>query len=67
MSAERCVSITTEGVLTGTISHIEKNATVMVKDPRGLYQDRTGQRYTKYRVPLEQLSPFQKETSESPH
>ena len=50
------------GVLTGTISHIEKNATVMVKDPRGLYQDRTGQRYTKYRVPLEQLSPFQKET-----
>ena len=44
------------------ISHIEKNATVMVKDPRGLYQDRTGQRYTKYRVPLEQLSPFQKET-----
>lgn len=50
------------GVLTGMISHIEKNATVMVKDPRGLYQDRTGQRYTKYRVPLEQLSLFQKET-----
>lgn len=49
-------------VLTGTIANIEKNATVMVKDHRGIYQDRTGQRYSKYRVPLDQLLPVKRRT-----
>lgn len=43
------------GVLTGTIVYIGKTATVMVKDCRGIYRDHAGQRYNKYRVPLEQL------------
>ena len=43
------------GVLTGTIVYIGKTATVMVKDRRGVYRDRIGQRYTKYRVPPERL------------
>lgn len=49
------------GVLTGIISYIGKTATVMVKDPHGIYQDRAGQRYAKYRVPPEQLLSVKKQ------
>ncbi len=43
-------------MLTGRISYIGKTASVMVPDPRGEYRDRQGRRYTKYRVPLSQLT-----------
>ncbi len=36
----------------GLITHIEKRATVMVPDPKGLYKNGQGTRYTKYYVPL---------------
>lgn len=39
----------------GTIARITKRATVMVPDRTGDYQDRTGQRYRKYYVPLGNL------------
>ena len=38
--------------LAGILSYVGKTATVMVPSPRGLYRDRSGQRYAKYRVPL---------------
>lgn len=41
--------------LSGTVTYIGKTATVMVPCPSGEYRDRQGRRYTKYRVPLEQL------------
>lgn len=41
--------------LSGFITYIGKTATVMVPDPRGEYKDRSGRRYTKYRVPLSKL------------
>ena len=41
--------------LSGQITYIGKTATVMVPDPRGEYRDRLGRRYTKYRVPVDQL------------
>lgn len=41
--------------LRGLITYIGKTATVMVPSPHGAYRDKTGRRYTKYRVPQEQL------------
>ena len=41
--------------LCGVISYIGKTATVMVPSSDGDYRDRHGRRYTKYRVPIEQL------------
>lgn len=41
--------------LNGVVTYIGKQATVMVPDARGEYRDRRGQRYTKYRVPLDHL------------
>lgn len=42
--------------LQGFISYIGKQATVMVPALRGEYRDRRGRRFSKYRVPLEQLT-----------
>lgn len=42
-------------MLGGVVTYIGKQATVMVPDARGEYRDRRGQRYTKYRVPLDHL------------
>ena len=42
-------------MLSGVVNYIGKQATVMVPDARGEYRDRRGQRYTKYRVPLDHL------------
>ena len=42
-------------MLSGVLTYIGKQATVMVPDARGEYRDRRGQRYTKYRVPLDHL------------
>ena len=39
----------------GTITYIGKTATVMVQSATGEYRDARGRRYTKYRVPLNQL------------
>lgn len=44
------------GVLNGIVTYVGKTATVMVEDRRGVYRDRQGRRYTKYRVPLEHLT-----------
>lgn len=44
------------GVLTGIVTYVGKTATVMVEDYRGVYHDRQGRRYAKYRVPLEHLT-----------
>lgn len=44
-----------ESMLGGVVTYIGKQATVMVPDARGEYRDRRGQRYTKYRVPLDHL------------
>lgn len=41
----------------GIINRIHKRATVMVKDPKGVYADAKGTRYTKYYVPIELLNP----------
>ena len=41
--------------VSGVVTYIGKQATVMVPDSRGEYRDRRGQRYAKYRVPLERL------------
>lgn len=41
--------------VSGVVTYIGKQATVMVPDVRGEYRDRRGQRYTKYRVPLDHL------------
>lgn len=41
--------------LRGVVTYIGKQATVMVPDPRGDYRDARGQRYAKYRVPLDHL------------
>ena len=43
-------------ILTGIVTYIGKQATVMVPDVHGEYRDRRGQRYTKYRVPLEHVN-----------
>lgn len=42
-------------MLNGVVTYIGKQATVMVPDTRGEYRDRRGQRYTKYRVPLDHM------------
>ena len=39
----------------GTITYVGKTATVMVQSATGEYRDARGRRYTKYRVPLNQL------------
>ena len=44
-----------KSMLGGVVTYIGKQATVMVPDARGEYRDRRGQRYTKYRVPLDHL------------
>lgn len=44
------------GILSGIVTYVGKTATVMVEDRHGAYRDRQGQRYTKYRVPLEHLT-----------
>lgn len=41
--------------LNGVVTYIGKQATVMVPDARGEYRDRRGQRYAKYRMPLDRL------------
>jgi len=40
----------------GIIYRITKRATVMVRDMKGLYADKKGNRYSKYYIPLESLS-----------
>lgn len=42
-------------MLNGMVTYIGKQATVMVPNARGEYRDRRGQRYTKYRMPLDYL------------
>ena len=42
--------------LTGIVTYVGKTATVMVKDSRGNYRDKAGNRYAKYSVPLSVLS-----------
>lgn len=42
-------------VLTGLISYIGKNATIMVPSLHGEYRDKRGRRYAKYRVPLHEI------------
>ena len=50
------VSFEIEGkTLIGIINNINKRATVMVKDNRGNYKDKKGNRYSKYYVPLSLL------------
>lgn len=44
----------------GFINGINKRATIMVRDPKGRFSDRTGIRYTKYYVPISLLTPAQK-------
>ena len=44
-----------ESMLSGVVTYIGKQVTVMVPDARGEYRDRRGRRYTKYRVPLDHL------------
>lgn len=39
----------------GMITYVGKTATLMVQSSIGEYKDRYGRRYTKYRVPIEQL------------
>ena len=41
--------------LSGIVTYIGKTATVMVEDVRGEYRDKSGQRYTKYRVSLTKI------------
>lgn len=41
--------------ISGVVTYIGKQATVMVPDSRGEYRDHRGQRYAKYRVPLDHL------------
>ena len=43
-------------MLCGLLTYIGKTATVMVSDPRGSYRDRSGRRYTKYRVGIPLLT-----------
>lgn len=50
------VSFTFKGKnLSGVVTYIGKNATVMVPDSNGEYRDKRGRRYAKYRVPLSEL------------
>ncbi|HYH04471.1 MAG TPA: SprT-like domain-containing protein [Bacillota bacterium] len=50
------VSFTFEGsTLQGTLYRINKRATVMVKDRKGVYANKKGVRYSKYYVPIESL------------
>ncbi len=42
--------------LNGILYNITKRATVMVKDKKGPYRDKIGNRYSKYYVPLEYLN-----------
>lgn len=50
------VSFTFEGkMLTGLLYNINKRATVMVRDKKGQFTDRKGNRYAKYYVPLVML------------
>lgn len=42
-------------VYTGIVSNITKRATVMVKDNKGMFSDKFGQRFTKWYVPLNNL------------
>jgi len=44
----------------GLIKGINKRATVMVQDPKGIFADRQGNRYTKYYVALSLLTPVRK-------
>lgn len=54
----RSASFSYQGqTLSGVISYIGKNATVMVPSPRGSYRDQRGRRYDKYHVPLSRLDP----------
>lgn len=43
--------------LTGIVTYVGKTATVMVASPRGEYRDKRGRRFTKYRVPLNEILP----------
>jgi len=42
-------------IYTGIVANITKRATVMVKDNKGLFSDKNGQRFTKWYVPLNNL------------
>jgi len=51
------VAFTDDGrQLSGIISGINKNASVMVPDPKGAFADKAGRRYTKYYVALKRLN-----------
>ena len=52
MQARFCVN---GAELYGIITYIGKTATIMVPDTAGSYKDRSGRRYTKYRVPLSSI------------
>lgn len=58
------VTFTYEGrSLQGILYRINKRATVMVKDRKGIYADKKGVRYSKYYVPLELLAAPDEKTS----
>lgn len=42
--------------LSGIVTYIGKMATVMVPDPGGEYRDRSGRKYSKYRIPIDRLT-----------
>lgn len=44
--------------MTGIINNINKRATVMVKDKKGMYRDKKGNRYSKFYVPLTALKRY---------
>lgn len=49
---DRVVFTSETGKLEGVIQRINKRATVMVPDKKGVYRNQQGQRYTKWYVPL---------------
>ncbi len=56
------VGFTFEGrKLKGILYNINKRATIMVADKKGIYSDKRGTRYSKYYVPLEYLNRENKE------
>ena len=51
----RCSFVYQGRTFKGQITYVGKTATVMVQSATGEYRDRSGRRYTKYRVPLSQI------------
>lgn len=52
----RCRFSYQDRILHGQITYVGKTATVMVQSATGEYKDTQGRRYTKYRVPISQLT-----------